>query len=143
MTYLPHSETTITSSFSLFARYHYPTATLGQCEQLLKVAFSSYCKHRGWLSHLNSDIDEEAIAMALRTMHSRAWYIELPYRAGNCNETRLLKRVQSHHSTGPRKTYTLYQPSQQVPAGMATLTVPAEQVPFLKQQLEVMALLDQ
>jgi hypothetical protein len=143
MEYLLHSNTTIKQSITTFYSYHCPTASAKQCLDLLEAASNSYVDNRNWLSHFNRDIDEEAFARALRVLTMRAWYLDLPYRYGICRDTELLKRVQRNHSTAPWKVHSTYQPPQQVPAGMAMLTVPTEQVPFLKQQLEVMALLEQ
>lgn len=133
---------TVVESIVTFGSYHYPTASTEQCQDMCKAAVNSYYNNRNWLSQFKNDIDEDSFAKALRVLTMRAWYLDLPYRFGVCKDTELLRRVQRNHNTVPTKVHSAYQQTQQIPAGMAVLTVPTEQVPFLKQQLEVMALLE-
>jgi hypothetical protein len=143
MSYLRHSNTTIKQSIVDFYTFHYPTASAKQCQDMLEAASMSYAHNRGWLSHFNNDIDEEAFATALRVLGMRAWYLNLPYQHGACKTTTLLIRVRRNHKTAPPKIHSTYNPAHCVPKGMTRLDIPNEQVPFVKQQLEVMALLNQ
>jgi len=141
MAYFQHSDSTLNNAFDAFVSFHYPDATAVQLIELRGAGSICYHSKRGWLSCLNNDIDEEALHTSLYAVHNHARKLRLSYRDGIAGENPLLRRVLGLYGrVSALNPHSVYGEGN---ADTVSISVPASQVPFIEQQLEVMALLEQ